>query len=338
MRLPPSVRYLPSRLQILFNPWVWLGFLVTGIVGIYGWEYQRNPGRMPWQLSSTDESTVSDAAAGGVIDSLTPEEQAVAAELDNIELLLNQLESDVSQLTSGGESSAAAALNAAIAEATGTGTEDSESPVERLNQYIDEYSFGGGTTSPQPATVVAPSRQQPAALSAQKQSTSNALTVQPFLASPPAVSPLSTAVSGKQAQPGTAPQSPGNSLEQEETRDGSTSFSFDQTGVIPGSLDGLNRSFIRTTPNMSPPPGTTGYVPPASLPVLPNAPEPPGTNSFASPATTAPSLGNGVPGARSQVLPPVTNSVEPSLEIPAVNGSTAVTPEQPRNAWEAFFD
>lgn len=338
MRLPPSVRYLPSRLQFVFNPWLWLGLLITGTVGIYAWEYRRNPGRIPWQFSSTGQNIADNAPPiNGGIDSLTPEEQAVAAELDNIELLLNQLESDVSLLTSGGDSSAAAALNAALAQANGE--VESESPVERLNRYVDEYNFSGGTTNRSASPDTAST-----ADGGQKPASDSVLSVKPFLATTPETSALSQSASRPQAQAGSTDAAATGATaisgtEQENAEAGAT-FSFEQSqpGVIPGSLDGLDRAFIRTTPNMSPPPGTTGYVPPASLPVVPA--EPPGTNSFASPAATAPSLNNSgpTPSDRSQVLPPPTNSVVTPLEIPTVDGSTQVTPQQPRNVWESFFD
>lgn len=330
MRLPPSVRYLPSRLQIVLNPWLWLGVLITGIVGIYAWEYRQNPGQEPWQLSSTGsvgDSTSTDA----LLDSLTSEEQAVAAELDNIELLLSELDSDVSVLTSGGESSAAASLNAALADTPSSA--ETESPVARLNRYIDEYNFIGtnarGVNLQTPQSEAAATQQPPESV----------LTLKPFLTAEQNTSVLFQGFSRQLQQPeNPAGTSPGNTPTAEGDASDSA-FSFDQTGVVPGTIDGLNRTFIRTTPNMSPPPGTTGYVPPASVPSLAN----PSPGSGLTPASPAvPSFGTSAPAVtipnRSQVLPPATNPVVTPIEIPTVDGTTQTTPQQPRNAWEAFFD
>ena len=128
MRLPPSVRYLPSRFQVALNPWLWLGILLTGVVGVYAWQYRQDSGQLPWQIGATGLGSSGDATSTDVLlESLTPEEQAVAAELDNIELLLAQLDSDVSALTTGGDASAAAALNEALADAPEVSSESSRS-------------------------------------------------------------------------------------------------------------------------------------------------------------------------------------------------------------------
>ena len=356
MRLPPSVRYFPSRLQVLLNPWLLLGILVTGVVGVYAWEYRQNPGQLPWQIGSTGLGSSGDSTSSDVLlESLTPEEQAVAAELDNIELLLAQLDSDVSALTSGGELSAAASLNQALGNASGV---PSETGVERLTRYIDEYSFLG--TRARGSNIQ--SDQQEGVLPVQRPSES-VLTSQPDTNQPTTVlapSALADALARQEAEQDAAttsaqtpdvdsrglpvlPASDAAAATEQDNADTST-FSFGQvdTGVVPGSLNGLDRSFIRTTPNMSPPPGTTGYTPPASLSTFNGARQ--GANSAnpfpaAQPATGA--FGNqpsiNVPD-RSQVLPSTDTSVAAPLEVPTFDGTSQDTSNQPRNAWEAFWD
>ncbi len=340
MRLPPSVRYLPSRFQVLLNPWLWLGVLLTGVVGVYALEYHQNPGRLPWQLSSTGLGQSGDSTSTDVLlESLTPEEQAVAAELDNIELLLAQLDEDLSVLTTGGEASAAASLNAS---STGVDADQADAPevltessVERLNRYIDEYRFIGTRA---PGSNVTPQRNEALALVQEPSETAQ---------SPSSIaqtSALADAFARQQARSEIAvPEAstselPGEvSLEDEIEADPSTLF-FDQSGITAGSLDGLNRSFIRTTPNMSPPPGTTGYVPPASLPDFNRL----NRSNGAVPTQPSAGFGSSAPTVnipeRSQVLPPAQNSVVTPLEVPGFDGSSQATPNQPRNAWEAFWD
>ncbi len=341
MRLPPSVRYFPSRLQGILNPWLWLGILVMGIVGIYAWEYRQNPGRLPWQIGTTGRGATGDATSTDVlIESLTPEEQAVAAELDNIELLLAQLDSDVSALTSGGESSAAASLNAALADAAG---ETSESSVERLTRYINEYDFLG--TGARGSNIEIEQDELPV-----QRTTTSVLTLQPEVDTQPdnnlQTSALAEALARQQAESEVAASEvsvdarglPVTGSPADETTD-ETTFSFDQTGVVPGSLDGLNRTFIRTTPNMSPPPGTTGYVPPASLPTFnqlnraAGVTPVPAQSSFGSFNRSSPSVSD-----RSQVLPPSEVPTTPQLETPVLGGASQAAPTQPRNAWESFWD
>ncbi|ESA36982.1 hypothetical protein N836_05315 [Leptolyngbya sp. Heron Island J] len=322
------------------NPWLWLGILVTGIVGVYAWEYRQNPGQLPWQIGTTGRGVTGDATSTDVLlESLTPEEQAVAVELDNVELLLAQLDSDVSALTSGGESSAAASLNAALADAAG---ETRESSVERLTRYIDEYSFLGAGARGSNIDQADVQVQQPS---------ESVLTFQPDADTQPEEAPpsnvLAEALARQQAAAETA-TSPEISVDSrglpvtEETADDAAdtpTFSFDQTGVVPGSLDGLNQTFIRTTPSMSPPPGTTGYVPPASLPTFSQqnraagiAPVP-AQSSFGSFDQSSPAVPD-----RSQALPPGEISTTPQLETPVLGGASQAAPTQPRNAWESFWD
>ncbi|NEP62806.1 MAG: hypothetical protein F6K31_38805 [Symploca sp. SIO2G7] len=346
MRLPPSVRYMPSRFQILLNPWVWLGVLLLGVVGVYAWEYRQNPGKLPWQLSSTGLGQSGDSTSTDVLlESLTPEEQAVAAELDNIELLLAQLDQDLSILTTGGEASAAASLNAIGADAGLADDPDTiaESSVERLNRYVDEYRFlgiapQGSNDLAQISEVLAPI-QAPATASQPPESfLQTGALVEAFARQQPRRS-VSTSENSVSTSTGELTDDE-DSLEvtSNGSEDETPTFSFDQTGVVPGSLEGLNRAFIRTTPNMSPPPGTTGYVPPASLPDFNRLNQPststfptqPSRNSFDS---RGPSVSD-----RSRVLPSAQSPVVTPLEIPSFDDSLQTAPTQPRNGWEAFWD
>ncbi|MBT9317561.1 hypothetical protein [Leptothoe spongobia] len=362
MRLPPSVRYLPSRLQFASNPWLWLGILMTGIVGLYAWEYRQNPGQLPWQINAQGlgNNSSNSNSTDRLLESLTPEEQSIAAELDNVELLLAQLDSDVSALTTGGDSSAAAALNAAI-----DASEVSESNVDRLKRYIGEYSFlgtgarGANVQSNDPQTIAPVQRPTESILNLRSESESGQ-----------AASALGASFAQRQLElPASSPTSPartgltgGTSNSDVDSREGTTSeaaavdnatdnqaigqttFSFDQfgqTGVAPGSLEGLNRPFIRTTPNMSPPPGTTGYVPPASLSDFNRLTQ---QRSGADPFSTQPatgSLGTTAPSAgraNTQVLPPADIETAAPLQTPAFDSSSQINQSQPRNAWENFWD
>lgn len=378
MRLPPSVRYLPSRLQAMLNPWLWLSILVTGIVGMYIWEYRQNPGQLPWQLGYTGLGSEGNSTSTDVLlESLTPEEQAIAAELDNIELLLAQLDEDLSALTTGGGISAAG-LNpnlsgGEVARAETSGL-TSESSLERLNRYVDGYRFLGTNakgsnfrkdknelrtpvqrSSDSVLTLIPFSDAQRSDGQQAAQSNDRLSEVlmrqqiqqqiqQPVQQTVPGQNLLETGsreLSLTNAN-GTESIADGSSEGSTETPSSTTpTFSFNQTGVVPGRLDGLNRPFLRTTPTMSPPPGTTGYVPPASLSnfnrsnqsagsnLLPTQPLPDAFNS------SLPSVNTSDP---SQVLPPAQSSITTPLEVPAFSNTTQRPPAQPRNAWDSFFD
>lgn len=350
MRLPPSVRYLPSRFQGILNPWLWLGILVTGVVGLYAWEYRQNPGQLPWQLGTTGFGSSGDATSTDVLlESLTPEEQAVAAELDNVELLLAQLDSDLSALTTGGDASAAASLNAL---STGVEADAAESTAERLSRYVDEYSFLSTDTTGSNFQTGS-SRQSTVGQQSAPASTPRSADAVPLTSALAEAFERQQAASAIPANPATPnsgitnansrnePAADTATADTADASENSPTFSFDQsavdqTGVTPGSLDGLNRAFIRTTPNMSPPPGTTGYVPPATLPDFNRSNQAAGV----APATALP--GSSVPTVaapdRSQVLPPAQGPVVTPLEIPTFDGSSQQAPNQPRNAWEAFWN
>lgn len=340
----------------MLNPWLWLGILLTGIVGVYAWEYRQNPGQLPWQLSSNSfDSSDSATSTNELFDSLSPEEQSVAAELDNIELLLAQLDSDVSALTTGGEASAAASLNAT---STGVEATEAESTVERLNRYIDEYRFFGtdvnGSNFQPENNPQTSSPQSPAAATVQPSATGTAVPLTSALAEAfarqQATQPVNLptpAIDPSRADVGNASGQDTASADSSASSGGeSLTFSFDQsgidqTGVVPGSLNGLNRAFIRTTPNMSPPPGTTGYVPPTSLQDFNRLNQAAGVTPFPT-QSSAGSFNNNVPSVnipeRSQVLPPAqTPGVTPQA-VPTFDGSAQTTPNQPRNAWEALWD
>lgn len=350
MRLPPSVRYFPSRLQVIWNPWLLLAILVTGVVGVYAWEYRQNPRQLPWQIGSTGLGSSGDATSTDVLlESLTPEEQAVAAELDNIELLLEQLDSDVSSLTTGGEASVAASLNESLG---GVNAKPGESGVERLTRYVNEYSFIG--TGAKGSNVA----DEPADVLVQRPSTESILNLNPDGATQPerlvpyndlsdslarqqselSLPTLPTDIESRQLLP--TETSNGDAASLDEAADVGVTSGVDQTGVVPGSLEGLNRPFIRTTPNMSPPPGTTGYVPP---PILPNFNQQnqsagttpvPSQQSFDSFNLSSPSSPD-----QTQVLPPADGgNVAAPLETPALGGTSQPASDQPGNAWESFWD
>ena len=113
-----------------------------------------------------------------------------------------------------------------------------------------------------------------------------------------------------------------------------------QQGVIRGSLPGVaGVSFIRTTPMMSPPPGTTGYTPPTSLGLstfrqsfnqFSNTPE----SSAVTPSTEfrqPQRPDNVLPGENAYQLP------SPGSITAPVGATTSPEVNLPTNNWDSFW-
>ena len=118
-----------------------------------------------------------------------------------------------------------------------------------------------------------------------------------------------------------------------------------QPEIIEGTIPGSNLTFIRTIPDMSPPPGTTGYTPPPALNLSPATLS--SGNAFtnltapqaASPSSGIPSLTSGQSGLTgdtggvgvpSSVLPPTTGTqLQPQIEGLTFEESPFSVPREP---------
>ncbi|MGA8894252.1 MAG: hypothetical protein WB539_02970, partial [Planktothrix agardhii] len=91
-RIPESIRAVGEELRFLLQPRIWGSVSVLAVVGIFFWQFSENP---EW-FSLDAESTLNPSNSGS---QLTPEQQAIAADIDNSKVLLEALGSNNSLIS-----------------------------------------------------------------------------------------------------------------------------------------------------------------------------------------------------------------------------------------------
>ncbi len=323
MRPSASLRYWLARLRPLSNPLTLIPVTVVALMVVLIVEYGKNPQASRWQGDSETSE-------------LSPDQQAQAAEaqFDTLGRLLNEPIPGNNLVEPTSES--LAQQDAA--------TEPSETAP--FAAYLEQYSFGSSSGQPsiQGATpsrgtqLASPTRGLVASSSDSQQRLA--------ISAATGESALSQAIGRLQgpSDADTASASESSEATSESSTDSAISglpnLPSSQSGVVPGTLPGSNRTFIRTTPNMSPPPGTTGYTPPASLD-LSIYNDTLNRSSSPVPGISSPTLNleQQIPGASNNVLPTPGSVVVPSA--PAV--PQAAEPDNDffvddRSAYEIFWD
>lgn len=84
-RIPESIRAVGGTLRFLLQPRIWGSVSVLTVVGIFFWQFSQNP---EW-FSLEGESVLNPDNSGS---QLTPEEQSIAADIDNSKVLREALE------------------------------------------------------------------------------------------------------------------------------------------------------------------------------------------------------------------------------------------------------
>ncbi|MEO1593446.1 MAG: hypothetical protein AAFU71_19450 [Cyanobacteria bacterium J06632_22] len=331
MRPSASFRYKLARLQSLANPLILIPASILALMVVLMVEYGKDPSASQWQ----DPDDVSE---------LTPDQQGQAAEaqFDTLRQLLN-------------EPQPAANPNEGTAEAVEQGEADGENPFDEtvsnddapFAEYLEQYSFGNGIRSGTTPRRNGNGGTQLASPTPSRFTTSSTEQSRLDASATAGESALSLAIGRLQGQ---LDSETITSESDPDTRESSTTDSsvngfanlpLDQSDVVRGSLPGSDTTFIRTTPGMSPPPGTTGYTPPASLDLsIYNDTLNRGSASTVPGASAAPlDLQQQIPGASNNVLP-----TPGSVTLP---GATAVPQPAPanddvfvdqRSAYESFWD
>ncbi|MEL6384341.1 MAG: hypothetical protein AAFQ89_18165 [Cyanobacteria bacterium J06626_18] len=348
MALLPFFRFVVKQLKRLTRPVPLISGVTIGILAIFVSEYLTHPEWFGTYSQEGEEPSQSLDLLG-----LTPEEQAAVADIDNLSVLFN----DLGIAAPGGQTLQVLPQEdglsedglpqdgllqdlAVLTEPVDVGPlSEGPSPFE---QYLNQYQFGQPS---QGLALPTPNATAPASGSNSGVPSSSSLSVPglPFQgnATLPSgqleTSALERAINAQGAStslPGDDADvsSLGNeerSLEGGETSDlastGTESAltsesSNPQTATIPG----VPFPFLPTSPEMSPPPGTTGYTPPASLQSVQQPTDSGSPSSFPSSGTALPSPGSaGVPNI------PSAGSV-PNLATPQVDVSNgATTPSLP---------
>ena len=253
----PFFRYLPARLKPLGAPAVWVPLTIFALLSIFIWEYYRNP---DW----FDRDPITNANPQS---DLTPEEQARLSEIDTVDLLLEGSRAPVSQSEENEAGPGAIGLDAEEADINRR-LADRDDP---FGAYKAEYEFpGAGRVNSGDANSPAAQGSGANSFAGTTPSTFD-FGRTPEAPLPTTSSALSDAIDRQQAikaaesgggrQSGEIPASngslPGLDAPSSDAQGASTPRSSSSSG-------GVSVPFIRTTPNMSPPVGTTGYRAPAT--------------------------------------------------------------------------
>ncbi|PSR13998.1 hypothetical protein C8255_24710, partial [filamentous cyanobacterium CCP3] len=260
------MRYQLVRLQAISHPLrrpvVWGTLALLGLGAVVVPQYLSHP---EWR-SQYDAAVDSPAVEPGPdLSALTNEDLADLAEIDNLALLLNELQPTTSTVL---EVPAADTDRLALPQATPP--EDAASPFA---QYLERSRF---RFSPAPSDAEGEGESaiaienRPSSLAPGQRQPSGA-TATEALPPSPLQQALSERLTSRPAQ-STAAESATETGARSST-EAPTSGLTPPPWMVEGSLPGVDQRFIRTTPQMSPPPGTTGYTqPPGLTPVAPTAP------------------------------------------------------------------
>lgn len=336
MAVPTPLHYWLVRLRALNRPRLWGAGLGLLLLGLVGYQYLGHP---EWlRTFALDETDSARPTPEDNLANLSQAELADMAEIDNLTLLLNQLQPLTADTLTEAPTSGSAAPTV-LERLSPTNSEGQAEPASPFALYLERTRFRIGNTVESPSPALEARSSLPSQVGRGRSA-----------ADPGAASPTPSPLQQLLNPPPNATTNPlaPTAAEATASEPGATATperlsSTEPTGLTPppwaveGQIPGVNQRFIRTTPEMSPPPGTTGYRPPPSLApapsALPNSPPLPGLAPAAasslnlSPgpalpgAVTAPSAGNTLPpaGTSTYTPPPVVET--PPFSAPRPPGS-----------------
>ena len=342
MATPAFLRYLPARLKPLGKPALWAPLAVFALLGAFLLEWRSNPdwfNRQPitnvapesdFALEEAERFSNSDRLDVLVDGVRAPNDaEAVKSQISpGSPVLENEIEGDPDQpVTENG----AASRNLA----------DQENPFAR---YEEEYQFGGPRNTPANSSTLSPT-QPPAQASSGRASTSassssngstfnfgNGL-VNP--AAPGNNSALSEALSRQLAAESNNQSQPNRSNAGSASRSTSSSATNGGQGEVAPTVQPASRTpttYIPTTPDMSPPVGTTGYQLPSTstLPTFNVAPQQATPNPFNRSQAPQQQFSTPPPAAAVPGLPNAAASPTPNVAAPTYTAPTFAQPDQGR--------
>jgi len=312
MAKPAFIRYLPARLKPLSNPAVWVPLTAFALLGAFAWEYYHNP---DW----FDRDPISSVTPNSA---LTPEEEAQLSEIGTLDVLLSgsRAPAGTAVVTSQINPDApdrenrAAEDDAEGLQRNSSGVDSEAYPIpgaasttaltpERSSVYSDptqpttratgssassfDYNFGDGlaNTPSVPATssalAEALARRDAALSDIERPAIERPAIERPAGAAVSASSPAGNQIGRQFGDDNSLATDPATNSAANPSANPSTVEALPPANAVPGS-------FIRTTPNMSPPVGTTGYQVPATsqLPTFNIAPQQPTRYPYSLPAAT----------------------------------------------------
>jgi hypothetical protein len=257
MTVPTPLHYWLVRLQVFRRRRVWataLGFLVLGLVGH---QYFNHP---EWLQGFTLDEEDRARSTGADLSELSQAELADLAEVDNLALLLNELQPlTANTLAEVPAESSRPATTAALARPSPIAADPQRSPdgASPFAAYLERTQFrvGSPATLDDPAAAESPN---PDRLPLERSTAPSPL--QQFLTSAESAESDPENSSSQNSE-----DTPSAASNRESRATPTTTGLTPPPWVVEGRIPGVNQPFIRTTSEMSPPPGTTGYALPPSL-------------------------------------------------------------------------
>lgn len=309
MTLPPALRYRLVRLQSLGRslnrPTVWGGIGLLGLLAVAVPQYWRNPEWRSQYNPAVDSAAV---APNTNVGNLSSDDLADLTEIDNLAVLLDQMQ----------PTTAAALGEEAVRSpdtdplALSTVTEDQQAPASPFANYLERSRFrfspsaSGSEANPDATRSIGPLSADPTTRTGE---------------GAPQLSALQQALNQRFGANNAASPAEATSAERTSAAEATSTDNLTPTPwMVEGSLPGVDQRFIRTTPQMSPPPGTTGYTLPPTL-----APSPAAVAPAAPVAPAALNLNLGAPAA----APSAGVTAQPPSGI---SSNTPITAPQPEPA------
>ncbi|RZM77921.1 hypothetical protein [Leptolyngbya iicbica] len=320
-----------KRLRFFTRPLPLASTVGVLLLGVFVWDYLRHP---EWFGAFEDDAVGPSEEAD--LSGLTPEEQAAAAGLDSLTVLMNELGVEpgnnprIQALPEGDITNQSSFLNEVLALSQGnnSGSSIATSP---FSDYLQQYQFGRNSRSTE--STASNTGSQFSGISFNSFGRSSATERRP-------INPLAEALQNQAGLAGAVStqsdsqlanelRSLSSSAQQTATTTGEGENATRENGQFnlpPGefnsqitTIPGVDFPVLPTQPQMSPPPGTTGYTAPASLNLIPPLP---GTSTSTIPGSTLATPTSGFPGTASGTGVPNLNS--PNVDVS--NGFTPYTP------------
>ncbi len=325
-----------KRLRFFTRPLPLASTIGVLLLAVFIGDYLRHP---EWFGAFEDEPVGPNEELD--LSGLTPEEQAAATDLDNLALLLNELGVEsgntpqIQALPEGDPTEQSSFLNDALAlsQPNNPSSKLADSPFA---SYLQQYEFGRNSLRSNTAVSNSGASFGDTNFSYFGRSNRGATTT-----SDQSINPLAEALRNQAGLAGAVQtqedsplanelRSPSDADEavSQETADGTTPDTLppgefsSQTVTIPG----VGFPVLPTLPQMSPPPGTTGYTAPATLDLMPPLPGSSGSSSSTVPGVASPVPSAGVPGAAAGTSLPSVNSSDVDVSNGFVTPYTPVVP------------
>lgn len=305
MALASRLRSTAKRLSWLAKPMPLAAALGLALLGIFLWEYAIHP---EWFGRYSQKEPAPSQDVG--LSELTPEEQAAIADIDNLTLLLGELGVDssgipnIQVLPEASPEDTNPLLPEALALAEPTSPDGVTASASPFAEYLEQYQFSRELpelNNPLPTFDN---------LTNFGSSTQNQFGNQPSTSR--TFNPLAAALENRQLPTDRPSTNSDISLEDEMRSQQAPGVSSDDVLGIDADTDpftipeasnyqrntipGVTFPIVPTTPQMSPPPGTTGYTPPATLELMPPLPKRDATGVLPTPGTPIlPDRRSGVP-------------------------------------------